>query len=269
MDYPIDIELLEEKLNFDSTVDFPRGYMGLSSIGGKCRREMQYTHYWAYKKIIPKQLKRIFDTGHMSEIFMSNDLRSEGFHIESAQSEVIGFAGHWKGHDDGQASINSVKILLEYKTHNDKSFKDLVKNGVKKSKPGHRHQVNSYMGYNNLELCLYMAYNKNDSHYCLRWLHFCEDTFAEDRRTEREIILATDILPRIGNNSRSWYECKMCDASKVCFGDKPIERSCRSCDKVDVEEDGVWSCGLTELKLGEDEQKLACKEYALAPMFRD
>ena len=251
-------------LNDEEIVQDVRPYLGLSMIGNKCSRYLQYYHYMTFKSEYSARIQRLFDVGHAAEKLMIADLAKVGIEVTGRQTEIIGFAGHWKGHIDGKG--NKI-FLVEFKTHNEKWFKDLLKKKVKESKPGHYDQMQSYMGYLDLSRCLYMALNKNDSTYYFEWIEFDKERFHELMRKEEDIIMTSVLLPRIGNNNRAWFECKMCDAKEVCFEDSIINKNCRSCQNVDVEDAGRWRCSYFGKTLDTREQKIACDNYTLAEMF--
>ena len=258
--------------NLDVLNDAPiennsRYYLGLSGIGEKCYRKLQHDHYWTYEEKITARIKRLFDFGHMMERTMINDLEKIGYVIEDDQAEIIATAGHWRGHIDGTASMDGVKFLLEMKTHNDDSFKELKKNKVKASKPGHYAQMQAYMGYKKLYKGLYLAYNKNNSEYYMEIIDFDPEYFSELQRKELEVLISPVLFPRIGTNTITWYECKRCSASKVCFGRKEVRKTCRSCVNVNVTDGGKWVCSLTDSSLTVKQQVTACESYELNPMF--
>ncbi len=257
------------ELNDIIITDEPRRYLGLSQVGEPCLRKLQYHHYFASKKHHSKRIRRLFNVGHSAEKLMTKDLESIGIIVTGDQTEVIGVSGHWKGHIDGAGTKDSdpEEFLVEYKTHNDKSFKVLKKDKVFKSKPVHYAQVQAYMGYMEFKKCLYMALNKNDSEYYIEWIYFDEEYFKELKRKQLEVITAETLLPRIGNNSKSWFECKRCDEAPVCFRDKPIAKTCRSCVNVDVLSQGDWFCSKFESLLTVEEQRVGCEDYKIERMF--
>src|SRR5690606_25468238 len=74
--------------------------------------------------------------------------------------------GHFGGSGDGVAVgipdlAPETPALTEWKTHNDKSFADLKKRGVRESKPEHYVQMCTYMRKMGLAVALYGAVNKN------------------------------------------------------------------------------------------------------------
>jgi len=269
--------MLEQKhlnrlLNDPETVSLPRPYLGLSQIGEKCHRALQYHHYWAYEITISKRVQRLFKVGHREEQVIIDDLAEIGIFVTDSQEEMTGTAGHWKGHCDGIAIAEvdiSQRFLVEFKTHSQKNFDLVKKNGVKKFSSKHYGQCMAYMGYLDLPYCLYVAYNKNTSEDWCEVIMFDEEEFKELKRKEMEVIASDGLLPRIGNGSPAWFECKFCDARKVCFGRELPPITCRSCQHVDIEKDGVWACSLQDCNLSVDDQKAACDEYQLSNIFME
>lgn len=246
-----------------------RAHVGLSQIGHSCHRYLQFVHYWAFDVSYSARIQRLFNVGHSTEEVMVADLKIKGIEVQNQQREIIGFSGHFKGHIDGIFNENKENKLLEFKTHNDKSFKDLLKKSVKMSKPVHYSQMQSYMGYLGLENGLYMAYNKNDSTYYFEKIRFDDGFFDQLKRKEKEIILSEVLLPRTGTNSPTWFECKYCDAREVCFYKQESSVNCRTCSNVHVMDDGKWVCGFTDDELSTDEQRVGCKKYKQSIMFKE
>lgn len=251
-------------LNSEMKTELPRPYMGLSQIGNKCHRALQYYHYWAFTVDISTRVQRLFNFGHRAEPVMISALAEQGIEVTDCQGSIVGTAGHWKGHVDGKILP---KRLFEAKTHNDKSFKDLLKKKVKDSKPGHYDQMVAYMGYLELDDALYMAENKNDSTYYTEIVPMDHERFKELKRKEFEVISAEALLPKIGSGTAAWFECKFCDARAVCHKGKKPPVTCRSCMFVDVLPDGLWACQKTMSALSVEEQRKACDSYMLGEMF--
>jgi hypothetical protein len=255
---------LENALNNDLIVSDLRPYAGLSLSGSPCRRFLQYVHYWAFQDIYSTRIQRLFDVGNAAETVMIADLEKHGYTVHSEQAEIIGFAGHWKGHIDGEIDDD---WLWEAKTHNEKSFKDLKNKGVQLSKPMHHVQINTYMGYRDKTDALYMALNKNTSEYHIELIPFDPDLFTETKIKCADVITTDVLFKRIGNNSAAWFECKLCNARNICFDKKPINKTCRSCQHVEVRDNGQWWCNNYSYYLTEDMQKAACDQYKLWDMF--
>lgn len=266
------VDFIDLKLNQQEKIYPLREYLGLSQVGHPCHRYLQHYHYWTFKSQHSARIERLFGFGHMMEQYMIDDLASVGIIVKSSQAEAIGTGGHWKGHLDGIGYRNDTpdyRFLVEFKTHNDKSFKDLKKKGVKASKPIHYDQCQAYMGYFKLPSCFYLAYNKNTSEYEYTIIPFDKEHFEDLRRKELEVITADTFLPRIGNNTPAWFECKMCDARKVCFNKEEPIISCRTCEYVDVVDKGGWICSMDQRALSKADQIKGCGKYKLAGMFNE
>lgn len=257
-------------LNEETTEELPRPYMGLSQIGDSCHRALQYHHYWGYKITLSNRVKRLFNVGHRQEQIIIDELAKIGIFITDQQEEMVGTAGHWKGHCDGIAIAEidiEKKFLVEFKTHNQKNFDLVKKKGVRDFSSKHYGQCTAYMGYLGLPYCLYVAYNKNTSELWTEIIMFSDIDFQELKRKEMEVIASDSLLPRIGNGSPAWFECKFCDARKVCFGKEKPPVTCRTCSAVDILPDGIWFCTFHNMQLNKEQQAEACEQYCLADMF--
>ena len=139
--------ILNDKM---SELELPRQYLGLSGVGHPCHRKLQYDHYWGYMISHSARIERLFQVGHDAEPKLVAEMNKLGYNFHSDQLEIIGTGGHWKGHIDGifveqkeliDKDFSSYEYLAEFKTHNDKSFKDVKKSKVKKGKPMHYDQM--------------------------------------------------------------------------------------------------------------------------------
>jgi len=255
-------KLVEQKLRPD---------IGLSQVGHTCHRYLQYYHYWAFSEWIDTSVFRLFEVGHAAEAVMKADLRKVNIQTHSSQKELIGAGGHWKGHiDDLGYYTNKVddEFLVEYKTHNDANFRKVKKEKVFRAMPTHYDQMQAYMDGTKTDKALYMALNKNTSHYYFEWVEKDDERIATLRRKQMEVIASDVLLPRVGNDSPSWFICKMCSASAVCFGKKEPRRSCRTCQYVDVLDGGLWSCSKHKCGLEVKKQRSGCDDYQLGVMFK-
>ncbi|AGC35754.1 Cas4-domain exonuclease [Rhizobium phage RHEph06] len=206
---------------------------------------------------------------------LCDDVTEDEFHrrrakekgVELKQWRISDVEGHFGGSLDGIAdapfdipvdvgtSIESLlqspslkfipagtEFLLEFKTHNTKSFCKLVAEGVKVAKPIHWAQMQIYMHKKGLRYAVYVAVNKNDDDL---WIEVVEYDPAEGPKLlERaaRVIHARTLPPRVGKHP-SWHECKFCDYAKQCHYSAPLEKNCRNCKHAVPVEDGQWRCG--------------------------
>ncbi len=262
----------------DVVEDNPRGYLGMSGIASDCERKLWYGFHWVNPlRSHTQRIERIFNTGHIAESFVISDLKRIGCEVyrygedghkiemtgakDEKQDECSDIAGHFKGHTDGNIigvpEAPKTEHLLEIKTHNDKSFKDLLKNKVRVSKPVHYGQMQIYMHYRKQTRALYVAYNKNDSAYYFERVYY-DQTVAEDLvRKAREII--TSEQPPTKKFEKTWFACKWCDYKDICHGSELPAANCRTCEHGDIENEGKWSCGLDDKELDKASQLRGCE----------
>lgn len=263
---PIDTRLKVQKAIEDGLiVQKPRPYLGLSSIGEKCGRKLWYGFRICSVFTITQRQHRLFQRGHNEEPFIQADLRRVGIWHHDDQLEVITGHGHIKGHIDDLLDYvpdaPKTTHLGEYKTHNDKSFKDLKKRGMKTSKPMHYAQMICYMSELKLKRGLYIAVNKNDDERYYERIS-SDDVKAKELIKRGVDIMASEIPPiRIG--SATWFECKWCNHYEIChFSDFPL-KNCRTCQAGDIHDCGVWKCSLHKIALTFEQQLVGCDQYNL------
>lgn len=233
--------------------DGRRPHLGASLIGHPCERHLWLTFRWAKQAKHPGELLRLFETGKLEEPRVVRNLRRIGVEVlderpEGGQWQVWSLGGHFGGSMDsivrGLAEAPKTWHVLETKTHNAKSYKDLVSKGVREAKPQHWAQMQTYMGLASLERALYFAVCKdNDAIYTER-VEFDPVEFKRlEARAER--VLRAAEPPLRCSNDPSWYVCKMCDHHSLCHGQEAPDVSCRTCahsTPVLEGEGGRWTC---------------------------
>jgi len=284
---------IKEAMEYGIIEVLPRPYLGYSGLASPCKRYLWLSFRWCYKKQISKQLQRIFDRGNMEEPRIIKDLKAigcevfredeNGKHIEiyghegEIQEEIVGLAGHVKGHFDGKVlglpGAAKTKHILEAKTMNDKYFKMLIKNGgnetaIKKVFPTYYGQFNSYMGKSNVKRAIFIPVNKNNEERLYIRVHFDEREFDHLENIAFDILTANIPPKRIGD--RTWFECKFCDARHVCHDkDVPPLETCRSCIKACIEDEGKWTCELNGKELSLEDQEKGCLKHNVIVEIKD
>lgn len=271
--YQIDAQVVRE-----DDEDGLRTHLGGSVLGEKCMRRVWFGWKWADKEEFDGRMLRLFERGHKSEAIFADLLRGLGAQVwtedptTGKQIRISVFGGHSGGALDGAARglpnlppelPPDTIVMLEMKTHNDKSWNDLVKKGLIESKPKHYKQSQYYMHHFGLRWCLYMAVNKNtDKLWC--WL-FPYDPNVGTHLTFRAetIIFGTGRPPRI-SESPSWYECTYCPMKGVCHEYKMPKVSCRTCVHSAAQRDGTWACarGFPEITTA---PKVGCPNHLFDP----
>lgn len=261
---PTDTRLkVEQQIEDEWVIQEPRPYLGISGIGEKCARSLWYGFRLCSQQKISQRMHRLFQRGHREEPIIQADLRKIGIHHHSAQKEVTACSKHIKGHIDDLLDFvpdaPKTTHLGEYKTHNDKSFKDLKNKGIRLSKPIHYAQMICYMYLLKITRALYIAVNKdNDARYY-------ERISANKEKAEELIQRATDIISteippeKIGGST--WFECKWCGHYEIChFSELPL-KNCRTCEFCDLHDEGKWKCSGFKIWLSFPQQLLGCKKH--------
>ena len=250
-----------------------REYIGISGLGGPCSRKIWYDFHWAYDRMIPQRLARIFERGDLEEPRVIRDLAAAGVHVKNMlkdQLEVADVTGHIKGHPDGMAinipGAEKTMHLLEIKTMNRKRYTDYVKKGLRITNPSYWSQVHTYMGQLKLTRCLFVVVNKDNEERHYERIKYDKETH-DDTMSRGFNILTSEFAPKkIGEVT--WFECKFCDAKAICHKGAPINRNCRTCKNVNIEEKGRWSCELYGNWLNKKEQLVGCESWELSEVFK-
>ena len=256
-----------------------RTHLGASVIGDECARKIWYGFHWSTKSNFEGRLLRLFNRGHLEEGRFIALLLSIGCVVyqqdeHGKQFKISDVGGHFGGSGDGVAiDIPDVPAdhacLLEFKTHNDKSFVKLVKEGVRSAKFEHFVQMQVYMRKMGIAYALYMAVNKNNDDIHAEIITI--DTSIGDQFIDRarNIILGPDIPKRI-SESAGWFACSWCSHKAICHSKKPPAVNCRTCAFSTPLEDGNWHCrvnGTTLEVIPKEKQLTGCKLYNVATVF--
>jgi hypothetical protein len=254
---------------FDDEADEARSHLGASIIGKECSRAIWYGFRWfAFKKHSGRML-RLFNRGHLEEPRFIAMLKMIGAKVWSHdengnQLRVKDHRGHFGGSLDavvlGIPDAPGIPVLAEFKTHGDASFKKLASDGVARSKLAHFVQMQMYMGYQGLQVALYLAVNKNTDELYGEIVLFDSGTFERFRSRAAQLVDLA-VPPQRIKDDPTWYVCKFCDYHRVCHrGDKPLA-TCRSCKHVLPKEDGRWLCQHYGNYLEKEDQLLGCDSH--------
>jgi hypothetical protein len=229
-----------------------RSHLGASVLGGECAREIWYGFRWFKKAHFPSRIIRLFNRGHLEEARFLAMLLAIGCQVfqqdeHGNQFRISELGGHLGGAGDGVAIgipdlAAGQPCLLEFKTHGEKSYIKLVKEGVRVAKFEHFVQMQTYMRKMGIPVCLYGAVNKNtdDIHWELVYLEIdFADQFIERGKT---IIMLNRAPDRMQNASPGLYKCRYCDKKEICFDNVTPEHNCRTCMYAVPREDGTWWC---------------------------
>lgn len=262
--------------------DKPRRYLGGSIIGKSCARQLWYDFRWVHFEEFDGRLLRLFETGHLEEHRFVQNMKDAGitiYEVDERTGHQFGVSyhgGHFRGHADGVAlgikEAPKTWHLCEFKTHSDKSFKQLISKGMQKSKPMHYAQMQVYMLGLGLDRGFYLAKNKNDDElYCERIKLNKEEAQGYIDRAER-IIFANEPPMKISERP-DWFECKFCSYSDYCHGSPTVlpdplpNVNCRTCIHSTPTKDGEWLCERHNEVIGSSRQAIGCGDHRWIPQL--
>lgn len=246
-----------------------------STIGHPCERHLWYRFRWAHEpERFAGRMLRLFDTGHVEEARMIAWLTMAGVHVEALdpatgrQWEVIALDGHFTGHLDGIATgiieAPATPHLIECKTHNTRSFAQLVKHGVAVAKPEHVAQMQVYMHLKGLTRAFYLAKNKDtDELHAERVKYDAGHAMALLAKAER--IRDAERAPARYSDDPANHICRFCASHDVCHGGHFALRNCRTCLHSTPVTSGKWHCARHDRSLTVEDQRAGCPNHLYLP----
>lgn len=259
---------------YESKEQEHRPHMGASLIGHQCQRYIWLTWRWALKPEFSGRILRLFGTGQREEARLIEELRGMGATVWDQDQEtgdqfrVSACNGHFGGSLDGIGrglpEAPKTPCVLEFKTHNDKSFTELMAKKVRGAKPQHYDQMTVYMGLMEIDRAMYLGVNKNNDDVYSEWIHFDEDHFKVLMDRAQSLISQTS-SPEPLSRDPSYYICKMCSFHKHCHRGLAAEVNCRTCCHSSPIENAGWSCGHHKKQIDDKTQRVGCEDHLLIP----
>ena len=213
-----------------------RDYLGASRIGEPCARRLCYELMQVPVDDgadFSGRMLRIFETGHRFEEMTIRWLRLAGFDLRTHKrnGEQFGFTvagGRFGGHIDGvivggpDVGIE-YPVLFEHKALKSSSWQDVVKQGVKISKPIYWAQVQIYMAYLAVERTLFIALDKDTQ--ALRYELVPFDPAAAQALSDKAVSVIRaaavgEVLPRISDDP-AFFICTFCPYRIRCHAVAP------------------------------------------------
>lgn len=260
---------------YESKPQEHRPHMGASLIGHSCDRYIWLTWRWALKAKFGGRMLRLFNTGQREENRLVEELRGIGATVwdidpdSGDQWRVSACGGHFGGSLDGVAKglpeAPKSPAVLEFKTHSDKSFNDLLKKKVQGAKPQHYAQMTVYMGLMSIDRALYLAVNKNTDDVYAEWIHFDKEHFdVLINRAQR--LIDSSAPPERLSNDPAYFECKYCNMYTLCHGQQAAEANCRTCCHSTPEDNAAWVCNKgTPAAISDAKQRTGCDYHLMIP----
>lgn len=286
-----------------TSTDWRRPHLGASLLGNPCRRALWFSFRWALAPNFPGRVLRLFDTGNREEGRIVADLRNAGITVfdrdpDTGKQFRVSFCEHSGGSLDGIACgfEESPKKwhVVEFKTHNEKSFSELKSNGVQAAKPYHYAQMQVYMFKmaeqfpGEFDRAMYIAVNKNtDEIYGERVK--LDHLFAQQTIGKAVSVIDSPRPAGLLSDDPKHPDCLFCEYHGLCFGNEwkntgagwafvpfdknKIERNCRTClhstplNEKRLNGDGVWYCTKDEGNITPLGEKAKCKDHLFVPDF--
>jgi hypothetical protein len=254
----------KEKVNPDLYL----GRLGSSFIGEECVRQIWLDWRGFARGQFDGRMLRLFETGHLQEARIVDDLRRAGLaiwdkHTDGRQYEFIDETGHLITKVDGVARDvpeSDKPHVLEIKTHNKNSFASLVKKGVQEAKPSHYAQMQISMRLGGFTLALYVAVCKDDEQFYIECVK--EDVSLQDKLIKKvDTLVSARLRPAGISDDGTSFGCKFCDMKSVCVKEVEPLRHCRTCSMCVPGAEGKWVCELNRHTLTFDEQRAGCEHY--------
>jgi CRISPR/Cas system-associated exonuclease Cas4 (RecB family) len=246
-----------------------RGHLGASIIGRLCRREIWYTFRWAGKQVFSGRMRRLFQTGHLEEPRIFDDLRAIGCTVHDVDPSTDRqfwygeYGGHFSGSLDGVGvgvpTAEKTWHVIEAKTHSAKSYASLEEKGVQVAKPEHFAQMQTYMRWTELDRALYFAVCKDNDDLHIERIHYDERAARAIQTKAHQIIDAAN--PPDGNHTPL---CDYCHFQGLCNGEKMPLVNCRTCQHaapVTTGTGGHWTCGWDQSDIPFLLQQRGCRHH--------
>jgi len=258
--------VLNKKLKSISWKVLPRPYLGLSQIGHPCKAYLWFYFRWASKVTMTPKKEATFSRGHSEEERLRAYLKHLGINILDDKEEFSHSWGHSKGHIDNLGTnipgLDENEVaLIEYKTAQEKYWKQRAKKSLKEYSEEYYGQIMTYMQKSRYKLknCLHIFLNKNTDELHFELVKKDEQT-AEILLTKADDIILSPVPMKRLSEDPTYFRCTWCDLFNVCHLHENYEKTCRTCSSSEPCDEGKWIC--TNPKVNKHELSLADQEAA-------
>jgi hypothetical protein len=228
----------------------PRPHLGMSTLGHHCDRYLWLIFRHAVVERFEGRILRLFRRGQMEEATVVADLQAAGLTIRNTGTDQmrLDMGCHVSGSvdgviDSGVPEAPNKRHILEIKTHSKKSFDDLTKNGVEKSKPMHYAQTQCYMLASGIDRALYVAVCKDDDRLYIERVKLDEPSAKALIARGHRIALSERLPEPCAGAAPDWYQCRFCAAHSFCHSSTMTQEiNCRTCAHATPTKDSKWIC---------------------------
>lgn len=209
-------DFINEKLENSQKIQ-NRNYIGASSIGHPCNRNIWYGFKGNNKKPLTSKQIKTFSIGHALESVIKNKIVESGIKLIDPTEEQIFSKENklFKGSYDAIIIINDKKSILEIKTANNSSFQNFVKKGLRSWNEQYYAQIQSYMGMSEIHSSYLIAINKDTSELYDEYVGF-DEIFYDFLCVKSNIISSSIDVPEKINKNPMFYICNMCQYKEEC-----------------------------------------------------
>ncbi len=201
---------------FEKKDDEVRNYIGASSIGSECLRQIWYQYKGMKGEAIPAKTRRTWEIGKNLEGLIIRSLVNAGIEVFTTDKTFFAKdAEFFQGHVDAIVTFKNNKAILEIKTAKDSSFNIFKNKGLRVWNPQYYAQIQSYMGMSEINSAYILVLNKDNSELFDEFVKFDPD-FYKRLLEKAKIIYKAKIEPPKINSSPLWYLCRMCKFNKEC-----------------------------------------------------
>lgn len=242
-----------------------------SSLGTECDRALWLNFRWVKGERKTARMLRLLDRGAREEKEIVKHLKTIGIEIENTGGKQLKVkASPWVvGRPDGIIRKGLVESpnnphIAEFKTSNEKAFKDLQKKGVQLAKPEHYVQMQVYMYALNIPRAFYWCVCKNNDEVYTERIKLDEEFALEQIRRGDELAVEPNLPGRISNDPEH-FKCRFCRWHDFCYDIKPVEvqHNCRTCEACEIRADGSVYCRTVHKKLTKAVEKAGCEFWDL------
>lgn len=249
-----------------------RNHLGVSVIGDNCSAKLWYAFRWVKLEQHEPRMRRLFNRGHEEEIRFKELLSWMGFFVReidpatNKQYKLSKLNGHYGGSSDTLALLPWFRkddkdcILVEYKTHNIKSFNKLKDKKLKIAKPLHFAQMSGYGREFKTKYGLYCAVCKDTDEIYYEFVEL-DWQYAYQLENKASDIISSKIRPPRISENPAWFDCNYCHFKGICHYGEAVEVNCRSCKMATPSENGQWHCSRFNSVIPNEFVKKGCPDH--------
>jgi hypothetical protein len=252
--------------------------ISVSTLAEECHRKLFYDFRWVSpQEKIEGRTHRIFESGNIEEERWIDNLRMIGCEVwdrdetTGRQITVTACGNHVKGKLDseilGLPEAPKTIHVGEIKSHNEKSFKALLKDGVRVAKVLHYGQLQTYMYLRGRDRGIYLAVCKNTDELYAERVQLDTPYVLRLLANAQRIIDAHEPPPRLHEDpdAKMAFACQWCRHKPHCHEKAWPRINCRTCLYSSPENGGTWSCSRFSKPLSHEEQQAGCPAHLTLP----